>query len=207
MERRVALLVLRRSGQADPPDRQCEGAGLALGDHEADLAEAGGVEGWCAGDLAAAEAGAELGQRDAQALPAIRVGCEGGLVVQAVEGVLGQEVELEAPGVAARTSAMQDCALPFQRSARAERTDANPPFRSSETFPSNTAWPAGSWRRRLLETPPITRSSIGTHASTSAALAKSKSVHGASESPMSSFWGVSGVAWWMARSTQQEGRR
>ncbi len=52
----------RRSGQADPLDVQCEGSGLSGGDHEPDLADAFGVECWCAGNLASAEAGAKCRQ-------------------------------------------------------------------------------------------------------------------------------------------------
>jgi hypothetical protein len=84
-----------RSREADAPDFEREGAGLALGDHEADLADAGRVECRCAGDLSAAEGGAEGGQGNVQRLPG-RARVKAGLVVDAVEGIVGQQVQLEA---------------------------------------------------------------------------------------------------------------
>ena len=61
----------------------------------ADLADAGRVECRRAGDLSAAEGGAEGGQGNVQRLPG-RARGKAGLVVDAVEGIVGQQVQLEA---------------------------------------------------------------------------------------------------------------
>ena len=55
---------MRRTSSAKAP-------ALALGDHEADLADAGRVECRCAKDLSAAEGGAEGGQGNVQRLPSV----------------------------------------------------------------------------------------------------------------------------------------
>ena len=78
-----------RSHQADASDLEREGAGLALGDHEADLADAGRVKCRCAGDISAAEGGAEGGQGNVQRLPG-GFGGKAGLVIDAVECIVGQ---------------------------------------------------------------------------------------------------------------------
>lgn len=91
-----------RSGQTDPPDLERERAGLACRDHQSDLADARRVEWRCVGDPASAEAGAEVGQRQVQGLPVGALGGETGLVVQAVEAVVGQQAELELLVIAAQ---------------------------------------------------------------------------------------------------------
>jgi hypothetical protein len=58
-----------------------------------------GVEGWRTRNFASAEGGAEAGQREAQELPVVCVGLEAGLVLDTVETVVGQQAELELPGV------------------------------------------------------------------------------------------------------------
>jgi hypothetical protein len=48
-----------QSSQADAPDVESEGAGLSPGDHQADLANARGVERGSTRNVASAEAGAK----------------------------------------------------------------------------------------------------------------------------------------------------
>jgi hypothetical protein len=75
-----------------------------------------------------------------------------------------------------RTSIAQIVAPGLPRAPGLERTEANPPFLSSETWPSKTAWPDGSWRSLLRETPPITRSSMAAQSLTVPGLPKSNSI-------------------------------
>jgi hypothetical protein len=63
------------------------------------------------------------------------------------------------------------------------RTDAKPPLLSGETCPLNTAWPAGSKRSALRETPPMTRSSMADQAATASGRSKRNSV-----SDMAGLW-------------------
>ena len=81
---------------------QFEGAGLAGGDHQADLADARGIERRSVADFASADAGAEVCQWQVQGLPVGACGREDGLVVEAVEAVVGQQAEIELLVVAAQ---------------------------------------------------------------------------------------------------------
>lgn len=74
-----------------------------------------------------------------------------------------------------RASIRQVVAPACPRSPGLDRTEAKLPLCASETSPSNTAWPAGSCRRTLRETPPMTRSSMARHASTDCGSLKLKS--------------------------------
>lgn len=179
----MALIGLRWSGQADPPDRERERAGLALGDHETDLADACRVERRGNRDLVAAEAGAELGEWDAQCLPAVRIRRECGLIVQAVEAVVGQQVELEALATAAglddaepRASAPACCrrranggeaTIAFERDVTLEhgvagRIVAEAAFRDAAHHPVVDGRPCVD-TRRIGEVEEQTRRFRGTH--------------------------------------------
>lgn len=177
-----------RSRQTDAPDFEREGAGQPLGDHRAALADAGRVECRRAGDFSAAEGGAEGGKGNVQCPPS-RARGKAGLVVDGVEGIVGQQLQFEA---LAWGTGFDEAGLRagFAWVGGVDRIEAKPPLRSSETVPSKTAWPAGSCRSRLLETPPITRSSVESHSATAPGSPTSNSSHVVSGSLIPQLCGV-----------------
>ena len=94
-----------------------------------------------------------------------------------------------------RASIRQVVAPACPRSPGLDRNEAKPPLRSRETSPSNTAWPAWSCRRRLRETPPMTRSSMARQASTDRGSLKSKSSTTIRGPPISSAVRPRRTAW------------
>ena len=161
--------------EADAPDVEGERAGLSRGDHQADLSDASRVEGRCAWNVAAPEAGAERRERQANGPANPECWARSSPSSPSYRGrrrVRRLSLKcLSSP----RTSITQKVAPGLPRGAGLDRTEAKPPLRFSETVPSKTACPAGSCRNLLREMPPMTRSSMAFQASALAESLKSKS--------------------------------
>jgi len=98
-------------------DRQGEGTGLAIGDHQPDLPDPCRVERRCIGNGAAAKAGPEFAQWQVDRGPC-RWRDEGGLVAHPVEGFVGAQIELVALAVTAHLEQVGRCTRGAKREQR-----------------------------------------------------------------------------------------
>lgn len=163
--------------QADSPDVERNGAGLACGDHRPDLANAVRVEAPCIGDLASADTGAERGQRQAEGLPAAFCRCDGGLVVMLSNPSSVSKLTLNFL-CSLRTSIRQAAAPGRPRSAGPDRTEAKPPLRSQGDCALEHGVPGEVAAQRSARDAAITRSAMARYAFAVVGSVKSNSTLG-----------------------------
>ena len=140
-----------------------------------------------------------IGQRKLKRLPVVTCRREAGLVVQAVEPVIGEQAELELLGIASHLdrAGLGAWLAPCTR-AGSHRGKAPVPFQRDLAL--EDGMPAGSLRSLLRDTPPITRSSMACQ--TSAVFGSAKS-----NNPLIIRWGSPRVRIVVASIDQPRGRR